>query len=605
MPKPKSKQNFWKIFLTLVVLFVIVIGLGIYKASTPDVSISDKSIIKLNLTGPLPEADMSQGFGSYFSPGPLSLQSLRHTLVQARTDERIQGVLLNIGPLMEGFGKLQELRSELLAFRKSGKPLWAYISYAGDKEYYLASAATKIYMEPYSALFLDGLTAELLYLKKPLEKLGIQFQASAQGKYKSAIETFVNEEPSRFDLEQRNALLDDLFSEYVTSISQSRSLSKDQYTTILNSELLIGDDRALELGLIDSIAYLNDLKKKLKRTYADPDEEEQIFITPQAYQQAQQKGFGISDDNEIALITIQGNLIDTERDFRDQDGFSTNRVIAGIERAAKNEQVKAIVLRIDSPGGSGIASDKILSALDSAKVKKPIVASMSGVAASGGYWVALNANRIIANPLTVTGSIGVFSLRPYLKKLKENIGLKRVVLERGRFSDAFNSFEKLSPEAEKKFNAYLGNFYRVFKEKVALHRQMPIDSVEQVAQGRVWTGMRAKEIGLVDELGGLSKALEIAKKLSDIAPEDTFKVVSYPKKRGLFEQLRSGEFFNQALNWPLIAIGEFMTQSELNLIKTPFFNTQSMEQIEQSRGVLEESMRLKPITWHPYYYQVK
>ncbi len=604
MSTTKSKSNFWKIFLSIVVLLMIIVGLGTYQMSRPNISIADNSVLTLNISGNLPDAVLDEDFSSLFSRTPLSLQGLRKTLIQARTDERIQMVLINIGPLMTGFAKLEELKYELEMLKQSGKEVWAHLSFAGDKEYYLATSADKIFLDPYSALFLDGLKVELLYFKTPFEKLGIEFEASAQGKYKSAVEALVNNTPSQADLEQRNALLDDFFEHYVSQVSQSRNFSAEKYRKILDSELLIQDKKALDMGLIDEIAYMSEIKNKLNKKYQDLNDEKTIFISARSYAEAEESEFEFGSDHEIAIITIQGDLIDADGDFGKSNSFGTNQIVRGIQKAAKNESVKAILLRIDSPGGSGIASDKILNALDSAKTKKPVVASMSGIAASGGYWVAMNANRIYANSMTVTGSIGVFSIKPYLKKLQENIGLKRVVLKRGKFSDAFNAFDKFPAEAYEKYDAYLANFYDVFINKVASYRNMPVDSVKQVAEGRVWSGLRAKTNGLIDEIGGMSKALEMAENLSDIPPGESYRLVNYPKRKDFFEQLFDREQMKASLNTGLDAIKTKLAESIVkawlgaNPMNIP---TTSYQQVH---GIIMEGLGLKPLTWQSFEVEV-
>ncbi len=604
MSTTKSKSNFWKIFLSIVVLLMIIVGLGTYQMSRPNISIADNSVLTLNISGNLPDAVLDEDFSSLFSRTPLSLQGLRKTLIQARTDERIQMVLINIGPLMTGFAKLEELKYELEMLKQSGKEVWAHLSFAGDKEYYLATSADKIFLDPYSALFLDGLKVELLYFKTPFEKLGIEFEASAQGKYKSAVEALVNNTPSQADLEQRNALLDDFFEHYISQVSQSRNFSAEKYRKILDSELLIQDKKALDMGLIDEIAYMSEIKNKLNKKYQDLNDEKTIFISARSYAEAEESEFEFGSDHEIAIITIQGDLIDADGDFGKSNSFGTNQIVRGIQKAAKNESVKAILLRIDSPGGSGIASDKILNALDSAKTKKPVVASMSGIAASGGYWVAMNANRIYANSMTVTGSIGVFSIKPYLKKLQENIGLKRVVLKRGKFSDAFNAFDKFPAEAYEKYDAYLANFYDVFINKVASYRNMPLDSVKQVAEGRVWTGQRAKTNGLIDEIGGMSKALEMAKNLSDIPPDESYRLVNYPKRKDFFEKLFDKELMKASLNAELDAIKTKLAESivkawlGINPINIP------TTYYQQVHGIIMEGLGLKPLTWQPFEVEV-
>jgi|GEM_PF-145798 len=605
MPASKSKRNFWKIFLTIFILFVIMIGLGVYRALKPSVTIPEKSVLAINLSGSLPDAVLNEEFSNLFSPVPTSLQDIRKCLVDVQSDERIEKVLLNVGPLMTSFAKLEELRFELEQVKSSGKEIWAYVSFPGDKEYYIASCADKIILEPHSALLLDGLKAELLYFKTPLEKIGIAFESSAQGKYKSAIEPLVRETPTEASLEQQNAILDDLYSHYVSTVSRSRNISQERYEEILNTELLILDDKAIQLGLVDTVAFLKNVKDKLKNQIRLYDEDENVFVSVRNYIASKEDGFGASSDYEIAVINIQGEMVDMAEGFDERSKSGLNEIIDAIEAIGENERVRALVVRIDSPGGSGIAAAKMLNALDFVKSKKPIVASMSGQAASGGYWVAMNANRIVANSMSLTGSIGVFSIKPYIKLLQEKIGLNRVVLKRGKLADAFNSFDKLPPKAYEKYDAFLADFYDEFLKNVSFYREMPLDSVKEVAQGRVWTGKRAVENGLVDELGGLSVALEIAKNLSDIPLEEPYQMVTYPKQKDFFEQLFSEEFFSYAMSMNVSDLKKELTQNLFRAMFGSGYTQLPIASQEPLQTILDEALGLKPLTWVPYTIEVE
>ncbi|NTW49986.1 MAG: signal peptide peptidase SppA, partial [Chlorobiales bacterium] len=512
MPEQR-KSTFWKVILAIFVLFSLLIGIGIYRVLRPSAHVPEKSVLILKLGGELVETREEEDFPFFSQAAPPGLQELMSALAKARQDERIKLVVLEIGPLMTNFAKLSELRESIDKFQTSGKQVWAHVSFPGDPEYYLASTCDRIYLEPYTGMFIDGLKIELFYFHEALKKLGVEVEVVRRGKFKSAVEPFISDKGSAADVAQRSALLDDADRHYVQTVAKNRNFTEAEYRRIINEEAFISPQKAVELRLADSLTGLPGLKKVIRKAYGIEDDNDRFFVGAHTYSRVTPESVGIEDGEKIALINVVGGI------FEGMDGSAgadVEAIVRSIDEARKNKDIKAIILRVDSPGGSAVGPDKILEALDSAKAEKPVVASFSGVAASGGYWVAAHASKIVANPLTTTGSIGVFFLKPYLSDLEDKIGVKREVMMRGKFADEFSFFDKFSPEAYAKFDRYIGEFYDTFVKMVAEGRKMSVAEVDSVGQGHVWSGERAKAVGLVDELGGLDKAVQVAKGLAGI-----------------------------------------------------------------------------------------
>lgn len=540
----KQRKSSGRIWLIIFALLAILIAIAIYRAASPKVAVPKDTVLMMELAGSLPEVVLSEGFPGFSPKSPITLQSALETLEKAKLDTRVKLTVLNISGLSTSQSKLIELREAIADYRHSGKEIWAFLSqFSGDAEYFLAAACDKIFFERYGVLILDGLKAELLYFKSTLGKIGVEYEVARRGKYKSAGESLTNDTISSANYEQYNAMLSDFDEAYVQGVLASRALSVDSYRSILNEQAYISDKSALEQRLVDSVCYFDEMMSAIRARFnISEEEDESLFLSAKSYQSVSYKSLGKSALERIAVVNVIGALVDGKSDYS-PDGSSDSgdeTLVAAIEEARKDKSIKAIILRVDSPGGSAIASDKILLALNKAKSEKPVVASMSGVAASGGYWVAMQSQKIVANPTTITGSIGVIALKPAVRELADKIGLKRTVISKSKYADAFNLFDKLSPEAYKKTDALIDYTYQAFLQKVADGRKMSVPSVDSIAQGRVWTGRRAKEIGLVDELGGMKRSIQVAKALANIDSAAHVELVSYPKSRDFWDSFFEG-----------------------------------------------------------------
>jgi protease-4 len=535
----QKRRRSGRIWLIILVLIAILIGISVYRASLPSVVVAKETVLLLNIQGELPEVLLSEGVPGLSPKRPATLQGLLEILDKAKLDERVKLTVVTIEGLATQQSKLTELREAIADYRASGKEIWAFLpQFSGDAEYFLASACNKIFFERYGVLALDGLKAEILFFKSALAKIGVQYEVARRGKYKSSAESFVNDTISAPNYEQLNALLTGFDKIYVQGVAQSRGISEEDYRKVLNEHAYLSDKDALARNLVDSVCYFSELKESIcKRFNVSEENEKSLFITGEKYRLVSYSSLGKKSSDKIAVVNVLGQIIDGKNNpsFDGETNSGDETIVPAIEEARKDKTVKAIILRVDSPGGSVIASDKILLALNKAKAEKPVIASMSGVAASGGYWISMQTQKIVANPATITGSIGVIAIKPFMRELADKIGLKRTVISKAKYADAFNLFDKLSPDVYQKADALIDYTYQEFLRKVSEGRNMPIEKVDEIAQGHVWLGETAKQIGLVDELGGFRTSIQLAKSLSGIDESAFVEIVSYPKRKDFLE----------------------------------------------------------------------
>jgi protease-4 len=523
--------------LTMIIGALLLAGIGVMAHQWGN-RLPDRFVLRVSVSGAIDERSpdaSSLPFGD--ARQSLSLEELLTILDRAKTDKRVDSVLLEIDGLGAPAAKLQELGSSIAALRKSGKKVTALLNTPEDKEYQLAAACDSIILRKGSWMLLDGLKAELFFFADPLEKLGVSFQAAQWKKYKSAVESFTRSSPSPENLEETNALLDDAWADYLDTVSRQRRISKDAFRQIIDSLAVLTPEKALGLRLVDRVATDRELEKEYEQRLARPAGE--LFVEGREFLDAtggmRPKGGG----ERIAVVTITGMIVSDGTSGAEVTDVST--VKQALQTALDDAKVKAIVLRIDSPGGDALAASTMLELLSEAKLKKPIVASMSGVAASGGYMVALAGSKIFAEPMTVTGSIGVFSLKPDFSGVLEKSGIRREVLTRGRFADAYTSFKAFDDASFRKFVETAKTIYDDFIAKVATNRHMTPAQVDAVAGGRVWSGKRALEVGLIDRIGGLDAAVQEARKLARMDAKVRPELLYLPVRRTWLEYLLAGD----------------------------------------------------------------
>ena len=503
-----------------------------------------KSYLYVNLDGEIPEQPPVE-LPSFLERRPPTLRTLVGSIDRAGTDAKVDALVLRVTFLPDaGWGKVQELRDAITRFRKSGKPAYAHLEFAGNKEYYLATACSKIYAVPNAILDVSGLRSETMFFANTLDKLGVQAQFEGVGKYKNAPNQFTETgftEPHR---EQMEALLDSIYEEYVAGIRASRNKSADETQAVIDAGPYDGAT-ALQAGLVDELLYADQLRDRLKESES---------VTPGRYAKGSSSGFGFDRRPKIALVYAVGEIVGGESQGGPFGGqvAGSDTVAAALKQAREDDSVQAIVLRVDSPGGSGTASDVIWREVVLARKAKPVVVSMGDVAASGGYYIAMASDAIVAQPSTITGSIGVFGGKFTLKGLYEKIGITKEILTRGRYADLFSEYRPWDDEERVKFRGLMVSFYGEFIKKAAEGRKKSYEDVDAVAQGRVWTGSEALRHGLVDKLGGLDVAVGLAKERAKIAEGQEVNLVVVPERKGLLETIleRQEEEVGEAVMLP-------------------------------------------------------
>jgi protease-4 len=534
------------IIISILGFFLVVIALCVgaifYVIRKSEPNIRNNSVLVLNVSGDLPDYVPDDFTRRLFGQDDQSLTSLLTQLRKAKVDNRISGVLLNIEMSGAGWAKADEILDEIADFRASGKPIFAYMEYGSNKEYYIATACDRVYVSPPGDLYINGLAAEVMFFRGSLDKLGIYPEVLQIGKYKNAPDQFTRKEMSDAHKEVMDALLDDIFGRLVDAIAKARRKTPDEVKAIIDHAPLHSSE-AVAAGMIDGALYRDEVDKELKKRLGYKENDQLKLVKASDYKKISQDSLGLNTGEKIAVIYASGAIGSGQSSDSPTGGQSvgSDTMVKAIEDAANEKSIKAIVLRVDSPGGSSYASDIIWHAIEVAKQKKPVVVSMSDLAASGGYYISCNANRIIAEPTTLTGSIGIFAGKPVMKDFYNWLGISNQYVMRGNLAGLFRETEKFTPEERAKFEDQIKNtYYNDFVPKVARGRGKDPEYIDSIGQGHVWTGLRAKGNGLVDEYGGLDKAIEVAKELAHIPQGQGVRRVILPYPRNLFQRLFGG-----------------------------------------------------------------
>ena len=527
-----------------VVILVALIGvLVIWMAlRTPEPTIRDNSVLVLRVAGALPDYSPDDPFKKFFGGPDQSLTGLVMQFKKAKVDKRIKAILLDVNLSGVGWGKAEEIRDAIADFRSSGKPVYAYIEFGLNKEYYIATAADKIIVPPPGELFINGLAADVMFFRGSLDKLGIYPDIYQIGKYKTAANMFTEKQMTEAHKQFMNELLDDLYGRYLNTIAQARHKSYDEVKTLIDNAPYNADE-AKKAGLIDEAMYRDEVETMLKKSLNQKESEPLIATRGSEYRDVSPESLGLNKGERIAVIYASGEIGSgsSQNSPSGDQSIGSDTVAKALNDAAADKTIKAIVLRVDSPGGSGLASDIIWRAVEMANTKKPVVVSMSDVAASGGYYISASARKIIAQPSTITGSIGVLAGKPVMRGFYDWLGISNEYVLRGKTSGMFRETEKFSDEERVKFEEWIKTtYYRDFVPKVAKGRGKDAQYIDSVAQGRVWTGAQAKDKGLVDEFGGLEKAVDVAKQLANIAADKGVERVILPYPTTFLQQLLSG-----------------------------------------------------------------
>lgn len=542
-------RDFLKYTAATVLGLLIFLGAGIggliwlivsLSVQEPGSRVANQSVLTLDMSLDITDAPASPMVSQALSqvPATVTMRSLLDAIDQAAQDSRIVGLYLHgsIGRGQgAGFATLREVREALQRFRAAGKPIIAYDVNWQEREYYLGSVANTVVLHPYGDLELNGLSSEPMFYAGALEKLGVGMQVTRVGKYKSAVEPFLLKELSPASREQTEVLLTDLWQEILNATGQARKLPPAQLQTIANQHGELMPEMALQKKLVDKLAYQDEVLAELRKMTGEGEDQvsfRQVSLKTYATEAEKKSRLSRSSGNQVAVVYAEGEIVNGRGDLDEVGG---DRFAKQLRELRSDSSVKAVVLRINSPGGSVVASEVIQREVVLLRQKKPVVVSMGSVAASGGYWIATYADRIFAEPTTITGSIGVFGLLPNVQKLANNLGVTWDVVKTGQYADIQTLSRPKTPQELAQIQKSVDRIYDQFISKVAESRKLPKQKVAEIAQGRVWSGTRAKSLGLVDELGGLNQALQEAAKRAKLG--DDWQLVEYPQPTTLAEQL--------------------------------------------------------------------
>ena len=529
------------IFLALIVFGFI--GIALLIGSSGKTDVPENSVLVLSVTGDLPDYAPEDRTAKLFGiEKKQDFTDLTRQLRKAKVDSRIGAVMLDIDMPGIGWGKADELREAIKDFRASGKPVYAYMEFGTNREYYIATAAEKIFVPPPGDVYINGFAAQAMFYRGSLDKLGIEPQFLKIGKYKNAPDQYTEKTMTEGQREVTNAILDDYYARVVGTIAETRKKSPEDVKAIIDNAPY-SSPQAKQQGLIDESFYREQVYEELKNRLGYKADDTLRTIAGSKYRDVTPDSLGLNNGERVAVIYASGAIMSGRSSTSPFGGetVGSDTIIEAVNDAAADNSIKAIVLRVDSPGGSALASDLMWYALENAKAKKPVVVSMGDVAASGGYYIACNANKIVAEPSTVTGSIGVFMGKPVLSGFYDWVGITTEYTLRGKNAGLFRENVKWEGDELAKLQEQTNNIYfNNFVPKVAKGRNKTDEEVNSIAQGRVWTGAQAKEKGLVDEFGGLEKAIEIAKDLAKLPADKDVRRVNFPEPRPFLESIFGG-----------------------------------------------------------------
>lgn len=530
------------IVLSSIVLFIIsmVTLFGIMSASDTETVVKKNSVMVLDLNGVLVERTqenpmdfLSQIFVD--NTNTYGLDDILSSIKKAKENENIKGIYLQVSSLATSYASLQEIRNALLDFKESGKFVVAYGDSYTQGLYYLASVADKVMMNPMGMIEWRGIASTPLFYKDLLKKVGIEMQVFKVGTYKSAVEPFISTEMSAANREQVTAFINSIWGQVTEGVSASRNLPVDSLNAYADRMLMFYPaEESVKCGLADTLIYRNDVRAYLKEKVGIDEDDNLPVLGLTDMVNVQKNVPKDKSGNTVAVYYASGEITDFAGSAASDEGIVGSKVIRDLRKLKDNDDVKAVVLRVNSPGGSAFASEQIWHAVKELKAKKPVIVSMGDYAASGGYYISCIADTIVAEPTTLTGSIGIFGMVPNVKELTEKVGLTFDVVKTNKHSDFGNIMRPFNEGEKTLMQMMIAKGYDTFVTRCADGRGMTKEAIERIAEGRVWTGEEAKELGLVDVLGGIDKALEIAVAKAGV---ENYTVVSYPEKQDFLSSL--------------------------------------------------------------------
>ena len=530
------------IILSSIVLFIIgmVTLFGIMAASDTETIVKKNSVMILDLNGTLVERTQEDPLGilsQLFNDdsNTYGLDDILSSIKKAKENEDIKGIYLQANSLGTSYASLQEIRNALLDFKESGKFVIAYADSYTQGLYYLSSAADKVLLNPKGMIEWRGIASTPLFYKDLLQKIGVEMQIFKVGTYKSAVEPFIATEMSPANREQVTTFISSIWSQVTEGVSASRNIPVDSLKAYADRMLMFYPaEESIRCGLADTLVYRNDVRDYLKRL-VDIDEDDNLSLLGLGDMINVRKNVPKDKSgNIIAVYYASGEITDYPGSATSEEGIVGSKVIRDLRKLKDNDDVKAVVLRVNSPGGSAFASEQIWYAVKELKTKKPVIVSMGDYAASGGYYISCGADTIVAEPTTLTGSIGIFGMVPNVKELTDKIGLSYDVVKTNKYADFGNIMRPFSEGEKALLQMMVAEGYDTFITRCAEGRHTTKEAIEKIAEGRVWTGEAAKELGLVDELGGIDKALDIAIAKARVGG---YTIVSYPEKKDVLSSL--------------------------------------------------------------------
>ncbi len=538
--------------LAIILIIGLIAAWGFYREFTRIPNVENGTVLEMNMRGVILDGP-SFSFTSQRILGE-DVQTLRgiiNNIRKAKADPRIIGILLNLEGYGMGFSTAQEIREELLAFKAAGKKIFVYTEWASTRRYLLASVADMIYMPPSGSVYMAGFRSEVSYYRKFLDKIGITPEHTYIGKYKTGPQPEMLEEMPDAHREVVNALLDAYYQGYIEQVAAARDLSQETIAEWINGAFYTAEE-AHEAGMLDKLLYRDQLERELKVQLGileseevsdeeeqsgnsidgDEDEPELPTLNNAQYARVKVKGLDLHKKGEKIAVVYANGIITSGTSSpigSDSQIIGSESMTELMNDLAEDEEIKGIILRVNSPGGGAMASDLIRHAIKEAQQKKPIVLSMSDFAASGGYMISAPADKILAYPLTLTGSIGIYSTKYNFQNLQNMLGIQTTIIQRGNNAGIFSASRPRTSEEQERMDLYLRGHYNRFIEGVAEGRQKSIEEIDEIAQGRVWTGQQAFENGLVDRLGGFDEAIAEIKTILEIPEDEDVQLVEFPE----------------------------------------------------------------------------
>ncbi len=541
-------------FVALALLFLVGILIIVSLSNENEVAVADNSVLHLRLEAPITELEIEDPLAEIF-PGAGSqshgLIQIKQAIRNAKSDPKIKGIYLNTSMVMTGFATIQELRESLLDFRKSGKWVISYADFYTEGGYFLATAADEIYMNPDGEVEFNGLATEVTFFKKLFDRLEINPQIFRVGEFKSAVEPFFRDNLSDENKLQLNSILNSINGEMLHHISEARKIPFEKLKEISDKMIVRSAALSVSTGLVDSLLYDDQLQDKLRAKLGLKASRTVPLVKYSRYR----KSFTPSESssNEIAVIVADGAIMPGKAE---QGTVGATTIVEQIRKARNNDKVKAIIIRINSPGGVFQAADYMWREITLATKQKPVIASMSDYAASGGYYLAMGCDTIVTQPTTITGSIGVFSVLPDLSKfMDDKLGITSEEVKTGEIGELVTVTRKLTEVEYNIWQKRTDEIYETFTRKAAEGRKMDINDLKKIASGRVWTGTQAKDNGLADVLGGFETAVKIAAAKAGIGED--YKLRYYPRPKPLLDRLMGDWENNTRTNTLRTELGEY------------------------------------------------